>query len=432
MFFRIVRDSFARKPRRKVLTAAALALGMAVATATLSVALDVGDRLALEFRSLGANLLVTPQADTLPLEIGGVDYRPVDAGAYLPEDQLGKLKTIFWRNNIMGLAPFLEVPVETRRSAAGERVPLIGTWYKHAVPVPDGTTFTTGVAITHPWWRIEGRWFADRTAQCVVGAALAHRRGIKVGDTLEMRAGLDSGGAGEQSVALGVTGIVSTGGPEEEAILAPLEVAQKLANRPGRYRRLMVSVLTKPEDEFARRDPAAMTQSEYDRWYCTAYISSIAHQVQQALPGVEARPIRRVAESEGRILTRVSGLMWLVTLAALVAAALAVGATSATTVLERRAEVGLMKALGAANQLVGAVFLAEQVLLALVGGGAGYVLGLGLARLLGKSVFGIPPAERLILLPVILALAAVVALVGSLVPLRRAARFEPAPILRGE
>ena len=112
MFFRIVSDSFTRKPRRKVLTAAALALGMAVATATLEVALDVGDRLAREFRSLGANLLVTPASDTLPLEIGGVDYRPVDAGAYLPGGDLGKLKTIFWRNNIMGFAPFLDVPVE--------------------------------------------------------------------------------------------------------------------------------------------------------------------------------------------------------------------------------------------------------------------------------------------------------------------------------
>ncbi len=433
MFLRIVRDSFARKPRRKVLTAAALALGMAVATATLSVALDVGDRLALEFRSLGANLLMTPQADTLPLEIGGVDYRPVDAGAYLPVDELGKLKTVFWRNNIIGFAPFLEVPVEAQSgSAPGERVTLIGTWYKHAVPVPDGAMFTTGVSSTHPWWRIEGRWFGDGAPQCIVGSALVRRRGIKVGDTLDVRAALDSSGTGERAASLEVTGIVSTGGPEEEAIVAPLEVAQELAQRPGRYRRLMVSALTKPEDEFARRDPAVMTPTEYDRWYCTPYISSIAHQVQQALPGVEARPIRRVAEGEGRILTRVSGLMWLVTLAALVAAALAVGATSATTVLERRTEVGLMKALGADNRLVSAFFLAEQVLLALVGGGAGYVLGLGLARLLGKSVFGIPPTERLILLPVILALAAVVALVGSLVPLRRAARFEPAPILRGE
>src|SRR5580700_6327063 len=105
MFIRILKDSFARQPRRKLLAAAALALGTAVATATLSVALDVGDRLASEFRALGANLLVTPQSDSLPLEIGGVDYRPVDSGAYLPEDTLGKLKTIFWRNNIIGFAP---------------------------------------------------------------------------------------------------------------------------------------------------------------------------------------------------------------------------------------------------------------------------------------------------------------------------------------
>src|SRR5215467_1493094 len=111
MFLRLVADSFSRRMSRKLLTAGALALGMAVATATLSVSLDVGDRLASEFRSLGANLLVTPAADSLPLEIGGVDYRPVDAGAYLPAADLGKLKTIFWRNNVMGFAPFLDAPV---------------------------------------------------------------------------------------------------------------------------------------------------------------------------------------------------------------------------------------------------------------------------------------------------------------------------------
>src|SRR5437899_7828883 len=111
MFLRIVRESFARTPRRKVLTAAALALGMAVATGTLSVVLDVGDRLALEFRSLGANLLVTPQAAALPLEIGGVDYRPVVAGSYLSEAELGELKTIFWPNSIIGVAPSREAPL---------------------------------------------------------------------------------------------------------------------------------------------------------------------------------------------------------------------------------------------------------------------------------------------------------------------------------
>src|ERR1700686_497529 len=130
MFLRIVSDSFTRKPRRKVLTAAALALGMAVATATLTVALDAGDRLAREFRSLGANLLVTPQWDTLPVEIGGVDYRPVDEGAYLNETDLGKLKTIFWRHNILGFTPFLDVPAHVTGAKEIDTT-MIGTWYEH-------------------------------------------------------------------------------------------------------------------------------------------------------------------------------------------------------------------------------------------------------------------------------------------------------------
>ena len=138
MFARLVGESFVRNPRRKILTAAALVVGMAVATATLTVALEVGDRLAREFRTLGANLLVTPQSDTLPLEIGGVDYRPVDEGAYLHEADLGKLKTIFWRHNILGFTPFLDVPVSVRSRANAPSFPttLIGTWYEHDVPRP--------------------------------------------------------------------------------------------------------------------------------------------------------------------------------------------------------------------------------------------------------------------------------------------------------
>jgi len=445
MFFRIVSDSFARKPRRKALTAAALALGMAVATATLEVALDVGDRLAREFRSLGANLLVTPATDTLPLEIGGVDYRPVDAGAYLPDRDLGKLKTIFWRNNVMGFAPFLDVPVEIARvSARGNQTPdagsratvreatretvretMIGTWYSHSVDVPDGSKFVTGVSSTDPWWHVDGRWFSDGAEESLIGADLARRMGLRVGDTVTVH-------AGDRAHTLSVTGIVSTGGREDNAILAPLRVAQDLAARPGRYRRLLVSALTKPADAFSQRDPNKMTPAEYDRWYCSPYISSISHQMQQELPGIEVRAIRQVAEGEGRILTRVGSLMWLVTFAALFAAALAVGATSATTVLERRSEIGLMKALGASRRSVGAFFLAEQLLLALVGGIAGYAIGLELARVLGIGIFGIAPNIRLILFPIVLVLAAVVALLGSLVPLERASRVDPAPVLRGE
>jgi len=437
MFTRLVGESFVRNPRRKVVTAAALAVGMAVATATLSVALEVGDRMAREFRSLGANLVVTPQSDSLPLEIGGLDYRPVDEGAYLREANLGKIKTIFWRHNVLGFTPFLDVPVTVRDAPADSSVAhsmpatLIGTWYRHPVLVPDGTTFATGVSLTHPYWKIKGAWFRDDSSEAVVGASFAARYpgAVTPGKTVEVAVpGSDPG----KRVTLRITGIVTTGEAEDQAILVPLSVAQSLSGHPGEFRQLFVSALTKPADALSERDPKSLTPTEYDRWFCSPYISSISYQIGQVLPGSDIRAIRRVADSEGKILSHVSTLLWIVTLAALFAAALAVAATSATTVLQRRAEIGIMKAIGATNGLVGGIFLAEQLLLALAGGVIGFTGGLWLARILGSSVFGTPAEPRFVLLPIILGLAAIVSIAGSLIPLRRAALIDPAPILRGE
>jgi putative ABC transport system permease protein len=426
MFLRLVTDSIRRRPRHKLLTGAALALGMAVATAAISVSLDVGDRLSHEFRSLGANLLVTPQADTLPLEFGGVDYRPVNAGAYLPESDLPKIKSVFWHNNIIAFAPMLEIRVHVLsvRSDAS----LIGTWAEHDVTLPDGGSFKTGVVKTNPWWRIQGRWFSESGKECVVGTDYARKTGIKVGDRLS----LATGAVTRIPAPLEVTGILSSGGPEDSSVIVPLAVAQRLANKPGQYRQLYVSALTKPEDDFARRNPATMSPDELERWSCSPYVSSIAYSIQQVLPGSDVRVIRRVAEGEGRILTRVRTLLWLVTLAALLAAALAVGASSAASVIERRTEIGLMKALGAGSATVGFLLAAEQLLLAVVGGAAGYALGIVLARAVGEKIFGVAPQPSLLVLVVIVGLATTVTLLGGAIPLRRASRYDPAPILRGE
>jgi putative ABC transport system permease protein len=229
-----------------------------------------------------------------------------------------------------------------------------------------------------------------------------------------------------------VTGILSSGDSEDGAILVALPYAQGLARRPGQYRKLYVSALTKPEDEFGRRDPATLSSKDMERWICTPYISSIAYAIKQTLPGTDVRVIRRVADGEGAILKRVQALLWLVTLAALLAAALAVGASSAASVIERRSEIALMKALGAGSGMVGFLLAAEQLVLAFIGGGVGYSLGTILARAVGQRIFGVAPEASLLVLAAVLPLAAGVTLLGSAIPLRRAARYEPAPILRGE
>jgi len=469
MFLRLITDSITRRPRRKLLTIAALGLGMAVVTAALSVSLDVGDRLAAEFRSLGANLVVTPQADSLPLEIGGVDYRPVNSGAYLPESDLPKIKTVFWHNNIVAFTPILETnaqvwsPASKNWSSPGvvTDVPLIGTWANHALNLSDGSTFVTGINATNPWFQIEGKWFAPDAGsservnvpgnelgvaitghtyitvpfECVAGTNVAKRMTLHVGDTLHVASPNETAMqsyAGKSSVACTVTGILGSGASEDDAILMPLGNVQVFAGKPGAYRKLYVSALTKPEDAFAHRDPKSMDQKELERWMCTAYVSSIAYSIQEVLPGSDVRVIHRVADGEGQILTRVRSLLWLVTFAALLAAALAVGASSAASVIERRSELALMKALGAGSTSVGFLLASEQLLLAFVGGTLGYALGLFLARIVGTKIFGVPPTPSLLVLGVILGLAILVTLLGSALPLRRATRCEPAPVLRGE
>jgi len=435
MFARLITDSFTRRPRRKLLTVAALSLGMAVVTAALSVALDVGDRLAEEFTALGANLVVTPKADSLPLEIDGVDYRPVNSGAYLPESDLPKIKSVFWHNNIMAFAPTLEVSVDAWSPASKnwfspgfvDKAHLIGTWSEHSIALSDGRSFVTSVEKTNPWWTVEGRWFSETADEAIAGSNLAKKFGVKAGDSLNV-------GSADKHFwkTLRIVGVLSTGGPEDDAVVAPLTLAQAFTNTPNQYRKLYVLALTKPEDAFARRDPKTMDQKELDRWICTPYISSIAYSIQEVLPGSDVRVIRRVADGEGQILTRVRSLLWLVTIAALLAAALAIGASSAASVIERQAELAIMKALGAGSGTVGFLLAAEQLVLAFIGGALGYGLGYVLARVVGSRIFGVPPLPSFLVFGVVLGLAVLVTLLGSALPLRRATRCEPAPILRGE
>jgi putative ABC transport system permease protein len=419
MFARVLQESFSRAKGRHALAITAVALGTAVATAMLAVFLSVGDRVSRDMRSFGANISVTPASDTLPVEIGGVDYRPVGEGSYLSEDLLPKLKTIFWRNNIMAFAPFLYVPVTL---ADGRHAVLVGTWFDHEFSTPDGKHFRTGVRDTNPTWKVDGTWPAEfGKAGALVGRRIAVQLHLRPGDMLPVA----------QS-RLEVSGILSTGGGEEDQVFVPLAFAQKLANEPGKLRRLQISALTKPEDAFARRNPDTMNPVERDRWYCTPYVSSIAYQIQQVLPGAAARQVRQVAQNEGEVLNRISWLMLLVTIAALAAAALAVSSSTATVVIERRSEIALMKAIGSSQPMVGSFFVAETALQGLIGGTLGYLAGYFLAGAVGQQVFGVATHPPIVLFPLMLVVAVAVSWAGAFLPLNAAVHFSPAAVLKEE
>src|SRR5271170_3988702 len=181
MFARLVYESFRRQKRRKLLAGAAITLGVTVATAMIAVATDIGDKINRELRTIGANLLVTPQEDTLDVEIGGVNLKPPSDGAFLNEADLPKIKGTFWHNNITGFAPMLPVNAALQRNGQTENLTLLGTYFAKEVSFGK-EEFKTGVRSTNPWWKASGAWPDDSSRDILVGERLAARLSVKSGN----------------------------------------------------------------------------------------------------------------------------------------------------------------------------------------------------------------------------------------------------------
>ena len=460
MFFRLLLESFRRQRRRKLLAGAAILLGTTAVTAMLALATTIGDRIHAELAAYGANIVITPQAEALAVNLGGTDIHPSTGNGDLHESDLAKLRTIFWANNITGVSPEYRMNgmMITRSMATGgpfdprviwhwndprmaglgaSPVTAVGYWFNH----PFGST-TTGAPQLHPWWKLEGRWPSDQAIrpthgesaqEIVLGSALAKRLNLKVGDWISMGNEFEGD----------IVGIVTTGDATEQQILYPLDATYGLLPAGGGrpqidIDRVEVSARTRPEDAFARQDPTKLSGKQLELWSCRPYANSIAYQIREAIPGADAQQVRKVEQSEGNILDRISGLMWLISAAALLAAGFAVSAAMATAILERRVEIGLMRSLGASKSSIAALFLTETGLLAIAAGALGYLAGSLLAASLGARIFadsptaaGIPVLNP-VLLPIVLALAFLVAVAGSAPAIRSALQLDPTSVLRAD
>ncbi len=430
MFFRMLRQSFFQQRKRKILAVVTIVFAASLITALMNISIDVGDKMAREMKSYGSNINVVPKSENIPLEIGGVDYNPLKGNVFLEEKDLPKIKDIFWRNNIINFAPFLKVMV-TVEGRDEKPVSLTGTYFNKHLAIPGEDNLYVGVKDLNPFWRVEGDWPEDNESSGVLaGAALAEVMGWQVGDIVR----ISSVEGIQKNKELLIKGILYTGGMEEEGIVAPLSLVQSLTGLKGKMQSVSVSALTVPENMLsrkARHDPDDLSALEYDQWYCTSYVSAIAHQIEEVILNASARPIWQVAASEGAIINKIQLLILVVTIAAFIASGLGISSLMSTTIMERSKEIGLMKAIGAENWKVYMLFLCEAVIVGVIGGLLGCAAGAGLAQVIGLGIFGSTVSFNPIIIPVTIAVSVLIAFTGSLMPSRLITKLYPAEVLHG-
>ncbi|MCD7896871.1 MAG: ABC transporter permease [Planctomycetaceae bacterium] len=209
MFTRIIKGGIVRQRRKLLLIALTVMLGVSLATAMLNVMLDVGDKINQELKTYGANLNVVPRGASFLGDLYGLEEGAGVSDKYLREDELGRLKTIFWAYNIVDFAPYLETPVTAPDH--DRSFTAVGTWFRKTLDLPTGEKVATGMRGLKSWWTMEGDWPDDAAGdQAVLGYVIAKRLGLKPGDRLDV-----SGPNGEP-VSVVVTGVFNSGSAEDD------------------------------------------------------------------------------------------------------------------------------------------------------------------------------------------------------------------------
>ena len=427
----MIRGALFRQKSKMIMIAVTIALGASLATAMLNIMLDVGDKVNQELKAYGANITVVPKENSVLNELYSLDEKEETAAAHLKEDDLGKIKTIFWGFNILDFTPFVNTYVKL---PSGESVKLTGTWFNHHLALNTGEELDAGIHSLRSWWDVKnGQWIDEQSDSAnensaMIGVALAEKLGVSTGDKLEVK-------TSKGSKTLNISGVYDAGGDEDEQIFTTLKTAQELSGTKGLIDSIEVSALTTPDNELARKaatkGPASLSPADYETWYCTAYVSSICYQIQEAIPESVASPVRQVAESEGTILDKTQLLMILITILSLFGSALGISNLVTASVMERSNEIGLLKAIGARDYRISGIVLTEIIITAIVGGVAGYFMGYGFAQIIGHTVFNSAIEMKPMVIPVVAVLIIIVTLLGSIPAIRMLLRLRPAEVLHG-
>lgn len=451
-FLRMIFRSFSRQFKRRLLIAVTVCLSATVSVAMLGVVFDVGDKLNAELSTYGSNIIVQPKADAVVNDLynmgGDADSSASgtsesDPTTFLKESDVSKIKTIFWAFNITNFAPELNIHADVNcasesaasadsSSCKASGVPIVGTWFAKTLHMDSGESTVAGMNGMRSWWKLDGSWPKDDSAQGLIGTTLASKLGVATGDTVTLYKTTADGSRNKQQIT--ITGIYDSGDSDNNAMYIPSFTAQVLANLPDSIDEIEVKALTTPDNDLARKaskNPNALTQDEWETWYCTAYPSSIAYQIEEVISGSVAKQVRQVAALQGDVLQKTQAVMVLMTVLSLVAAAIAVANLMAASIGERGSELALLKAIGATDGAVSRLMLAETAVISLVGAIVGALLGSCVAQIVGHVVFGSGITMRPMVFVLVFVLLTLTVLIASFSSIRSILGLKPAEVLHG-
>ena len=441
MTLNIIRKSIGGSRFQKVLSLVTIIVSTLLISCMLNITLGIGNQVAKDLRGYGSNIVVLPQGTTLSVEVGDEIYSPLQSESYLEESKLHLIKEIFWRNNITAFAPFLDIKVIVSDLAQKTNAQVIftGTYFDKVIGVQDEPEFSTGIKMLYHAWSVEGEWVKDNSLDAVlVGSEIAKRENINIGDTLILGAvrtesNLDSADSAPQ-FSVKVSGILSNSGSYDNKIVGSLALAQKLLGKDNVFAKAEVSAFTIPENTLsykARRNIDSLNAVEFDTWYCSAFASSIAYQIEEDFKGTSAKAQIKVSDAESSIVRKIQGLMGVTSIICLLVSSVGIGALLSAEFQRRRKEIGLMKVLGASMWQIYAIFAGESCVIAIVGAVIGFFGGVGVAELISISIFAHTLPISWIALPLSIVFALSISLCGSLFLLKNINALMPANVLYG-
>ena len=416
MWAKLIFNSFRRDRRRKIVAISAVTLATCLATFLLNWSLNLGDKVQRELRAFGANIIIAPQGDTLPVVSGATDAGFITTDQYLRLSDLSAMDSIFWKNQIIAMAPVL--PQQVQLQGHSEPLTLIGTEFG------DVTSIRSYPKLA-PYLQMQGRW-PQNDQEIVCGAQLAARYGFKPGNTITLE---QNGSAQTFTIA----GIVSSGGAEETQLFAFMSAVQKLTHHPDQFKQLYVSaIVSAPNALYYKheRNPDSLTSQENERFSCTPYPKNVAADLVKLLPGSEQRVVKQITQTEEKIVSKINWLMVLVSFAGLLAASLTMTSTTTAMILERRKELALMKAVGSTNTFLLTYLFGEILILGAAGSLMGYALGTFLSVTLSGALFDSAFTIKWAVMPLVASIGVLIIFCGSLWPLRQATGLDPAVALR--